>query len=409
MEEPHFDWDLPNLANLYSELSEAMNKVHTDMTILYDNTDLSLAAAAGQAAPTIAASTQAPTIAASPQQPQRCSAQVWKQLKKEGSNGFWPVGCSIMKICSSLGTDSRLCSSSFEQLGFVPVAQLKTYNHRPSVTNTSPSVLDQMPVPILKDLQEALPNYKSLLDARVASGQAKGAKDLRTLDDELWSDLSNRLQTDKKNAFVTLDELKNVMRWKLARGKFRPTLPSFIASNSSQDVESITREAFSGYDSSKAKDVLKSLCRLKGVGPATGSLLLSLYDPETEAFMSDESWVSIPSLQNRKIGYTEKDWVTWREEINKRKEELAWKGSLSEFERACWAYTQSKTSTASQPDDAETSPVAAKRKADATRTSTDSKKVKPDNKKAAAKANPAASSETSGKARTTRSRAKGKA
>lgn len=73
-----------------------------------------------------------------------------------------------------------------------------------------------MSVPDLKQLQGALPKYKSLLDARVEVGLAKGAKDLSTLDDTLWNDLSKRLQADKQDAYVTLDELKDVMRWKLA-------------------------------------------------------------------------------------------------------------------------------------------------------------------------------------------------
>lgn len=50
-------------------------------------------------------------------------------------------------------------------------------------------------------------------------------------------------------------------------------------------MNSVTREAFGIGDQAKA---LKLLCTLRGVGPATASLLLSIHDPDEVPFFSDE-------------------------------------------------------------------------------------------------------------------------
>ena len=57
------------------------------------------------------------------------------------------------------------------------------------------------------------------------------------------------------------------MDWKLQRGKFRPQLKSLIESNSSQNVEAITKDAFTR----NWPENLKTLINLKGVGPATAT------------------------------------------------------------------------------------------------------------------------------------------
>ena len=78
-------------------------------------------------------------------------------------------------------------------------------------------------------------------------------------------------------------------------GKFRPQLAGLVASNTEEFVESSTREAFASHDDDPSKyDVaLKHLISLSGIGPATASLLLAIYDPAAVPFFSDElfRWV----------------------------------------------------------------------------------------------------------------------
>lgn len=82
--------------------------------------------------------------------------------------------------------------------------------------------------PSKEALRKALSQYGSVLKARVDAGQATGAKDLVELDERLWGPLSERLQEtrrkgkgkeknpDRQECELSLQELKEIMRWKLA-------------------------------------------------------------------------------------------------------------------------------------------------------------------------------------------------
>ena len=99
-------------------------------------------------------------------------------------------------------------------------------------------------------------------------------------------------------------------------GTYRPNLSKLVASNSVKDIRSTTEAAFSAWDSSSSDPIqpLTTLKKLKGVGPATASLLLSCYDPINIPFFSDElyRYVHWEDAKNngwdRKIGYTIKEY-----------------------------------------------------------------------------------------------------
>jgi hypothetical protein len=74
-------------------------------------------------------------------------------------------------------------------------------------------------------------------------------------------------------------------------GTYRPTLPKLVASNSDSAVEEATSAAFAHHaqDPSDIQGTLKLLSTpLKGVGPATASLILAIHDPHSVTFFSDE-------------------------------------------------------------------------------------------------------------------------
>lgn len=76
-----------------------------------------------------------------------------------------------------------------------------------------------------------------------------------------------------------------------AHGTFRPSLRKLVESNSEETVEESTKVAFALYaEDNKALDqAVASLAKaLRGIGPATASLLLSVYDSENIPFFSDE-------------------------------------------------------------------------------------------------------------------------
>lgn len=87
------------------------------------------------------------------------------------------------------------------------------------------------------------------------------------------------------------------MTWPCSsHGTFRPSLKKLVASNTEAAVEESTRVAFALYaenDEAWEQAVVKLAKDLRGVGPATASLLLSVYDSEKVPFFSDElfRWV----------------------------------------------------------------------------------------------------------------------
>ena len=135
-----------------------------------------------------------------------------------------------------------------------------------------------------KDFHTILENYTSCVPSK-----------LQALDIERYStipaDLNKQTGSDVK-AHLSLDQVSTLVDWKLSHGTFRPTLKKLVASNSSATVEETTGAGFQIYTSQKTSDGVKAsitkLSELKGIGPATASLLLSVYDPESVPFFSDE-------------------------------------------------------------------------------------------------------------------------
>jgi hypothetical protein len=98
---------------------------------------------------------------------------------------------------------------------------------------------------------------------------------------------------------------------------------SLVSSNSPNFAESTVRDAINLYresaDRSKALDILT---KLKGIGPATASLLLTVHDPEQIIFFSDEAfyWLCL-SGKKGPIKYNAKEYTALQSkasELSKR-------------------------------------------------------------------------------------------
>jgi len=101
--------------------------------------------------------------------------------------------------------------------------------------------------------------------------------------------------TGRSPSYLTGEELSNLMRWKLAKGKFRPRLQMFADSLACADVQRVSAAAFQQLgkpgatpSGAAAASALSTITQFKGVGPATGSAVLSLYSPHVP-FMGDEA------------------------------------------------------------------------------------------------------------------------
>lgn len=185
--------------------------------------------------------------------------------------------------------------------------------------------------------------------------------DLARLDRWRRTDLPATLKTrlDSGDLHLTKSELALLMDWKLAKGKFRPTLPKLILSNDADSVVSVTKAGLGMFmDNAQlwkswsalplaeyqqaVKAALKKLCELRGVGPATGSLVLSLLTDCTlfaAPFFSDEAFmyfVQEPLRPGSPIKYNVKEFVD--EYVGMLFNVVAeCNSSMAELENGAWA------------------------------------------------------------------------
>jgi hypothetical protein len=85
---------------------------------------------------------------------------------------------------------------------------------------------------------------------------------------------------------ISKGELVQLVTWKLKHGTFRPKLQSLVESNDEKVVNKLMQDL--SLSNGSAKEKMKMLTQLKGVGPATASLVLSSISPITYPFFSDE-------------------------------------------------------------------------------------------------------------------------
>ncbi|KAJ4365230.1 hypothetical protein N0V83_008848 [Neocucurbitaria cava] len=147
---------------------------------------------------------------------------------------------------------------------------------------------------------------------------------LQDLDTLRYDAIPAKVSSRQGVAFLTKDEVEKLVEWKLKHGTFRPTLLSLVQSNTSETIEETTKRAFEKLPKNLLEgpeleklllDPLKELTKLRGIGPATASLLLSVMRPETIPFFSDElfRWCcwdhpESPGGWARKIKYNVKEY-----------------------------------------------------------------------------------------------------
>ncbi|KAF2737299.1 hypothetical protein EJ04DRAFT_510404 [Polyplosphaeria fusca] len=146
------------------------------------------------------------------------------------------------------------------------------------------------------------------------------------------------------DAHLQKHEVEKLVEWKLKHGTFRPKLLQLVQSNSDSLIASTTRESFRDLDMTSQASVsasVKSISALRGIGPATASLLLSVYAPHEIPFFSDElfrwcTWEDDgkPAGWKRTIKYSLKEY----HEVFKRVGELRQRLGVAavDAERVAW-------------------------------------------------------------------------
>ncbi|TFA98304.1 hypothetical protein CCMA1212_009981 [Trichoderma ghanense] len=170
--------------------------------------------------------------------------------------------------------------------------------------------------------KEQFASYLSQYPAVVeAISQSKGAKDgqktLSELDRYRYVDAVETFSLKGQKREMDLDDVKMLVEWKLRHGKFRPTLMSLVSSNPPSSSQTI-HFAIKFYANSKdAGSAIRMLSELKGIGPATASLLLSVHDADHVIFFSDEAyyWLCCGG-KKESIKYTPKEYLALRTEAD---------------------------------------------------------------------------------------------
>jgi hypothetical protein len=156
-----------------------------------------------------------------------------------------------------------------------------------------------------------LDQYPSLLPAK-----------LTDLDEQRYTTIPASIAkraSSSHGAHITEDELVTLVEWKLRHGTFRPALLGMAKQHPPALIVATTTEAFALLPAD-AGGALKALTALKGIGPATASLVLSCAN-DTTPFFSDElfRWVMWDEPGGggwaRKIKYTEKEYTAFVEKV----------------------------------------------------------------------------------------------
>ncbi|MCJ1293970.1 hypothetical protein MMC34_005527 [Xylographa carneopallida] len=144
-----------------------------------------------------------------------------------------------------------------------------------------------------------------------------------------------------RHGWLEKEELELLVAWKLTRGHSRPTLPALVRSNAPSLVRDTTARAYALFattvDADKADPfpALKVLAGLRGVGPATASLLLAVGWPGEVPFFADEllGWV------RGRRGALRYDWREYGElweGVRAVRERVGGGVSAEEVERGAW-------------------------------------------------------------------------
>ncbi|KAF7560914.1 hypothetical protein G7046_g3246 [Stylonectria norvegica] len=209
------------------------------------------------------------------------------------------------------------------------------------------------------EFDKLLSQYPSLIETiSEAKNVKKGQKSLRELDDYRYGEALSVYSADKSPRSMELDDVKALVE---RHGKFRPTLMKYVTSNDPVTAKSTIQEAISLYRStSDVPAALALLTKLKGIGPATASLLLTVHDPDKVIFFSDEAyyWLCCDGTKSS-IKYTATEYA----DLRSRAEDLAGRLGVAATDVEKVAYVVMKQPVSQVSAEASKSSTVSKREA----------------------------------------------
>ncbi|KRX03592.1 hypothetical protein PPERSA_04144 [Pseudocohnilembus persalinus] len=174
----------------------------------------------------------------------------------------------------------------------------------------------------------------------------KNGEQLVELEKKLQEIGNNIRNSNLKQPYkFNIKDLSTLMSWKLKRGVHRPSLEKLIQQNQDSLVQEqfglVFKDLFGKKEISKEEvgKALDQICVLKGVGPATGSKVLSLINPYIP-FMSDEA-LKCNGLQ---LQYNKSTYFKLYEKIFEQSKEQNYDITCEDLEIYFWVQIQQQKS-----------------------------------------------------------------
>lgn len=120
------------------------------------------------------------------------------------------------------------------------------------------------------------------------------------------------LKTERKEFYLTLDELEEIFKWKLRSQYGRQTKKRSL--NTNENIITITRTAFGIThieDDYETKLKLKILISITGIEIPVASAILTLCYPEKYSVIDFRNWNQIYKSEKKKTNYTAKEYTDY--------------------------------------------------------------------------------------------------
>lgn len=196
---------------------------------------------------------------------------------------------------------------------------------RPDPSTITRSSFAQL-LKLYQEVQEA--TYRAKVKDPKKLATAQQSHDWRY--DELPEIVAKRSAKKSSPTYLDKEELVRLTQWKIVHGQHRPFLPGMVKKNDPGRVKEVTSSAYEiqagasyvgGDVPESLNKALREAALLNGIGPATATLVCSIYDPTNVSFFEDElmAWLC-PDIA--KLKYTWAEYNLLFAEISKLRERL---------------------------------------------------------------------------------------
>jgi len=182
----------------------------------------------------------------------------------------------------------------------------------------------------------------SLHAQETRSAKKNGPAELIKLDNWYQETLPQLIKT-RKDKQLLYDEIVQITKWKLLRGKFRPSILDLVRTNTETAIKNVTKKAFKKMPNIHA--AITALTQLKGIAPATASAILVAHSPDLCPYMAEENMAATPGVEETDLSISE--YMSYVEQTNICVERLRAKDAKTgwtphKVELALWTLCQIK-------------------------------------------------------------------